>query len=224
MRTNKGFTLIEILVALFIFAIMGVLAAKSLQDIIRVHNHLKARDRQTMEVIMTMTLLRRDMNNAIDRPVLNADGQKSGAFLGSGNAITFTRAGILNPFDKSRQSNMMRMEYELDGDKFVRLTWSVLDAVPDTKPAKQVLLNDVSDISWQFIASNGKKASSWPMPKQNNSDAQQQDIQTQQATQIMPIAPLPKAAMMVMHLKNQGVITGVFPIPGEGVKLASQNS
>ena len=204
MQRNRGFTLIEILVALMIFAIMGVLAARSLQSIIHVHKALKKDNRQTMQLMMTMTLLRRDISEAINRPVLDTSGVSVPAFSASKNQLVFTRTGLLNPFNDSRQSNMQRIGYVLKGDQLVRLSWSVLDAAKNTQPESQILLSGVESIKWQYIASDGQASSVWPLPD------------TLPKIQQKPVDPLPKVVLMVMHLKGQGVLQGIFPIPGRG--------
>ncbi|MDP1573987.1 MAG: type II secretion system minor pseudopilin GspJ [Coxiellaceae bacterium] len=212
MQKNKGFTLIEILVALMIFAIMGTLAARSLQSIIHVHNALKKDNQQTMQLMMTMTLLRRDISEVIDRPILNNSGKVTPALVVNAQQIVFTRTGLLNPFNDSRQSNMQRIGYVLRGDQLTRLSWDVLDAVKNTQPTSQVLLPGVESIQWQCIASNGEKSSVWPLP-QDPSKIQQD-----------PIDSLPTVLLMVMKLKGQGVVQGIFPIPGRGYDASTQST
>ena len=201
---NNGFTLIEILVALMIFAIMGVLAAMSLHTIIRAHNSLKKSDHQLLQLQVAMTLLRRDISEVIDRPVREADGGKVSAFVGSTSQITFTRTGLVNPFHLNRQSNMQRVGYEYVNNQLVRLTWDVLDQPPRDKPELQPLLSGVQSLSWQFIAENGSKSSIWPPPASPNPQSENQ-------------SPLPKVVLVVMRIKNEGVLQGVFPIPARGI-------
>jgi general secretion pathway protein J len=212
MQKNKGFTLIEILIALMIFAIMGVLAARSLQSIIRVHGALKKDNHQTMQLMMTMTLIRRDIAEAINRPVLSDAGVSTPAFTASESQIVFTRTGLLNPFNDSRQSNMQRIGYVLKGDQLTRLSWDVLDAAKNTQPESQVLLRGVESIKWQCIASDGEKTSTWPLPE---------DLPK---IQQKPVDPLPAVVLMVITLKGQGVLQGIFPIPGRGYDASTQST
>lgn len=206
---TQGFTLIEILIALMIFAIMGVLAAMSLHSIIRVHEQLKKSDRALLQLQITMTLLRRDISEVTDRKIRNAEDDLEPAFLASGGSnIVFTRTGLSNPLNNSRQSNMQRIGYSLEGNKLVRLTWDALDQPPKAMPESQTLLTNVESIEWQFIADNGKKSQSWPPATGTNMQREN--------------SPLPKVVLLVMHIKNQGVIQGVFPIPARGVYASSQ--
>jgi general secretion pathway protein J len=210
MRNNsRGFTLIEILVALVIFAIMGVLAAMSLQSMIRTHSMLKKADASLTQLQIAMTLLRRDIIQVIDRPIIDSDGAVETAFVGTGgNKIVLTRTGLQNPLNISMQSNMQRVGYELDGDKLIRLTWDVLDQPPRAQPEKQVLLDHVQSLQWQFLTDKNQLVSSWPPAQGSNLKMQNQSA-------------LPKAVEMVMHIKNQGVVQGVFPIPARGMKHAT---
>jgi general secretion pathway protein J len=198
MRKQAGFTLIEILIALMIFAIMGVLAAMSLHTIIRAQAKLKKADHALLQLQITMTLLRRDISQVIDRKVRDGAAVEP-AFAGSGSGIAFTRTGLFDPFNTGKQSNMQRVGYVLRDGDLMRLTGNVLDALPYEKPASKILLQGVESITWQFIARDGRKSFSWP----TNTSAH---------------APLdlPKVVLMVMHLKQAGVVQGVFPIPARG--------
>ena len=199
-----GFTLIEILIALVIFAIMGVLAAMSLHSIIRTREQLKKSDHQLLQLQITMTLLRRDMSQAINRNIRDANGNEESAFSASSDGdIVFTRAGLTNPFDMNRQSDMQRVGYKLQGDKLVRLTWDVLDQAPHSQPESQTILSNVQSLQWQFIGDNGTTSLNWPpASKINLSDVYQ--------------SPLPKVVLLVVKIKNEGILQGVFPIPARG--------
>lgn len=211
MRKYNGFTLIEILVALMIFAIIGVLAARSLQSIIHVHTALKKDNRALMQVMVTMTLLRRDMSEMIDRPTRSDNSVPGPTLTMNGSQVIFTRGGLINPLQARVQSNMQRVGYALQGGNFVRLSWDVLDPLPNTKPEVQVLLQNVESVQWQCIASDGEKSTVWPMPPKT--DALQQQA---------PVDPLPVVMLMVMKVKGQGTLEGEYPIPSRGYNASAQ--
>lgn len=209
-RTTKGFTLIEILVALLIFAIVGVLAAMSLKTIINTHRKLKTVDQQLLQLQISMTLMRRDLMQVIDRKIQDANGNLAAAFVAPGSTkIIFTRTGLLNPLNMHRQSNMQRVGYVLQGDKLVRLTWDVLDQPSDEKPESQVILSGVQSLSWQFVTDEGSTSDVWPL---SVGSTMQQELKSD----------LPKVVLLVMQLKNEGVVQGVFPIPARGVYVSTQ--
>ncbi|MCX7120186.1 MAG: type II secretion system minor pseudopilin GspJ [Gammaproteobacteria bacterium] len=194
-KINNGFTLIEMLIAMFIFAIVGILAAMSLHSIIHAHEKLKKTDQQLFQLQMTMTLLRRDISAVINRKVRNDNGDASPAFFASGATdITFTRTAPLN---------MRRVGYVLQNNNFLRLTWSSLDQAPGAKPESQIMVRDVKSIDWQFIDDKNNALTIWPPSVGSNIQIENQ-------------SKLPKVVLMVMTLKNNEVIQGVFPIPARG--------
>lgn len=197
----NGFTLIEILVALFVFAIMGVLAAMSLHSMMRVHHHLKKVDQQITALQMTMTLLRRDMTNVIDRTSQNSGGEVNPPFFASDREMMFTRTGLSNPLNMAQQSNMERVGYLFSHHQLIRLTWTTLDTQFPKQPAEQILLRHIKSLQWQFLSSDGKIFSTWPPST----------ISTQQTT-----PTLPRVVLMVMYLNHSGVVQGVFPVPARG--------
>jgi len=209
LKKNNGFTLIEIIVALFIFAIVGILAAISLQSMIRAHRELNKSDQQLSQEQIAFTLLRRDISQMINRPIRNEDGAKEPAFIASGvDEIDFTKTGLSNPLDAARQSDMQRVGYTFSGSDLVRLTWDVLDQPPKANPASQVLLSGIKTASWQFIADDGNTSSIWPPAVGSN-------------MKIENPSPLPKVVLLVIHFNNGTVIQGVFPVPARGVHAIS---
>ncbi len=210
MKKQTGFTLIEILIALMIFAIVGVMAAISLHRMIRTTTALKAADNQLMQLQVAMTLLRRDTAQMINRPVINNDGSQDPAMAASGdNKISFTRTGMSNPFSVNVRSNMQRVAYNLERGQFVRLTWTVLDLPPGQKGEKQVLLDNVQSLSWQFIAGDGHTTTIWPPAFNSVMQKQSND------------SPLPKAILMVMQMQDGSIIQGVFPVVARGINATA---
>jgi general secretion pathway protein J len=205
MASTRGFTLIEILVALVIFAVIGVLAAMSLHAMIRTHSMLEKKDGAMTQLQLTMTMMRRDMAQVIDRPIVDSDGSTEAAFVAAGvNQIVFTRTGLQNPMQVSERSNMQRVGYELDGDQLVRITWDVLDQPPRSIPEKQILLHHVVSLQWQLLTDKNQTVSQWPPAVGSN-------------LQMQNTSPLPKAVLMVMQIQYAGAVQGVFPIPARGV-------
>ena len=208
-RQMTGFTLIEILIALVIFSIVGILAAMSLHAMIRTHKKLQKTDASITQLELTMTMMRRDIAQAIDRPIIDSDGSKEAAFVAVGGSdMTLTRMSLQNGLNNHVQGDMQRVGYALQGNQLVRLTWDVLDQPPRAQPEKQVLLRDVQSLQWQFLTDKNQTVSMWPPATGSN-------LQMQNASS------LPKAVLMVMKIKNEGALQGVFPVPARGVANAA---
>lgn len=203
----NGFTLIEVLVALFIFAIVGVMAASSLQTLLRNHRVMQRKNTELLQLNLAMALLRRDISQAIDRPIMGENGNQV-AFSGAQDSMMFTRAGLINPLNISERSNMQRIGYAFQGGVLTRLTWSVLDQPPDAKAESQPLLTGIRSIEWQYIGDGGQKSFTWPMTNQRKQ------------TDAAPRSALPSTVLMVLHFQDGGVISSAFSIPARGAHAA----
>lgn len=185
-KKTQGFTLVEMLVALFIFAIVGVLAAISLHSLLRVNQDLKHADKKIMSEQMALVMLRRDLQGAIDRPVRDANNQLDPSFLAQNNTLVFTKIGF----------NLQRVGYALQQGCLMRLTWRVLDPTKKTAmPAEKKILCGVASVQWQLMSDTGKLFYVWPSSS---------------------MSALPRVVLLVMKLNNNDVIQGIFPIPARG--------
>lgn len=175
MKSTAAFTLIEILIAVFIFAIMGTMAAFSLHAIIHTHEKLNKTNEQVMQLQIALTVLRRDFENAIDQKT----NIQSHSFIAKNNAVMFVRTGY----------ETQPVRYDLQQNNLIR----------STQTDSQILLHNVTSLTWQFIDNTGNKSTVWPV--QNNKIASQS---------------LPAVVLMVLKIKNAGVVQGVFPIAARG--------
>lgn len=200
-KSAAGFTLLEILIALVIFAIIGILTTLSLHRIIGNNKALNKQDQRVMQLQMAITLIRRDLLQALNRPIIDSSGNQSVAFSGSGSELSFTRAGLVNPLGFARRSDMQRISYNLSDTALVRSTWTVLDQPAGAKPQRKKLIDHVNMLSWSFVDSENKKHDSWPPSSEGNQQA---------------ISPLPKAVLLTMSIKGEGEVDGVFPVPATG--------
>lgn len=164
-RRRSGFTLIEVLVAMAIFALMSVLAQQALSASLRNAEILEARMDRLQAIQQTMRLLGRDVVQAAPRPVrdpLNANLRP--AFLvtpGGEFALELTHAGWPNPAGVKR-SVLQRSAYRIEDGVLIRVYWNVLDATLNNEPVVTELLDEVESIEFRFYLGNGQWANQWP--------------------------------------------------------------
>lgn len=133
MKRARGFSLIELLVALAVFSIMAALAYGGLNSIARTRSELAARQAAFGDLVRAIGALDRDLRGAVARPVLGVAGQTLPAFIGTSDHLEFTRLGFANPQAEPR-SNLQRVLYELDAGTLKRGRYAVLDRAADTAP------------------------------------------------------------------------------------------
>ncbi|MGE5625744.1 MAG: type II secretion system minor pseudopilin GspJ [Bacillota bacterium] len=203
---TAGFTLVELLVAIAIFAVIGVLATAGFRSV----ENLRAKDSATMErlreVQLAISVMTRDFTQLEPRPVRDGLGGVQAALMaGPENVppIAFTRGGWANPLGSVR-STQQRVAYALEDGKLVRAWWPELDGSVQSDPEKQELLSDVDSVKVQYYdPAAGAFADQWP-PLVNG-----QSIIPGQAPNPNQ---LPSAVSITLTLKDWGTVTRIVEV------------
>ncbi len=173
-QRSGAFTLIEVLVALAIFAILTVMAYQVLGASLSDADLLGQRMDRLRAVQQSMNMLGRDLTQAAPRPVRDPFDNSIRPALsvqpGTEFALEVTRAGWPNPAGMAR-STMQRVAYRIEDGSLLRLHWTVLDPTIGTDPIATVLLEDVESIAFRFFVGNGQWTEQWPPQGVGGSDA-----------------------------------------------------
>lgn len=151
---SHGFTLLELLIAMAIFAVVATLAHGGLQALIRSH---EATDRATLdlqELRRAWLLLEADLAQSIPRPARDPGGTLRPAFILTGERLEFTRT-----VEDARV--LQRVEYRLQGAELYRYEWPVGDLAPDSVPRTGLVLAELKGFTLQAIL-GGRQAVRWP--------------------------------------------------------------
>jgi general secretion pathway protein J len=146
---------------------------------------------------IALTLMSRDLIQAIDRPVLNTSGAPEGAFVGLNNSITLTHGGIANSLGQEPRSSLQRTRYRLEKENLLRETWNVLDQAQKSLPSERTLLTKVTELEFQYIDQNGKASTRWPPPDQTTNTGE----------------TIPKAVRVNLNLSDLGKMSQLYVIP-----------
>lgn len=160
-RLNQkiGFTLIEILIALFIFAIISVMLASSLRSVIDAFQRTEQKGDQLNVLRYTLLIFSREITHAIDRPIKDNGGKDEPALIGDNHHISFTYTGLANSFTK--RSNLARSEYFYAENGLWRRTYPVLDRVNETKARDRLILSPVTEVRFEYWDDQGKSYNQW---------------------------------------------------------------
>jgi general secretion pathway protein J len=160
--SQKGFTLIEILVALFIFSVVGMISAQLLGRTLDAYEVLEDRGDRLSQIHRAMFVVQRDMLQYQDRAVRTASGDSFPALMiGDEGSLEMTRGGWRNPLQRPR-SNVQRVAYRLQGENLVRAYWPVLDRLGGEEPLTQTILEEVDDLEFFVIDEQGEEHKIWP--------------------------------------------------------------
>ncbi|WP_276967774.1 type II secretion system minor pseudopilin GspJ [Metallibacterium scheffleri] len=162
-RRARGFTLIEMMVAVAIFAVLAVLAYAGLDAVLRQRSELDQHYQHLHVLQRAYEVMQRDFSQAAPRGVRDELGGPLPALRGdpSGRVVALTRAGYPNPAEV-RRSQLLRVRYELHDRQLLRLQFPVLDRAPVGLPKPVVLLRGVRHLRLRYLDASGNWQTSWP--------------------------------------------------------------
>ncbi|MDX1654484.1 MAG: type II secretion system minor pseudopilin GspJ [Candidatus Competibacteraceae bacterium] len=195
----RGFTLLELLVALAVFSIMAIAAYSGLESVLRLRAGVERQAEALGRLQMAFTLIQRDVEQAIPRPIRNEFGQEQPALIGgrvSGDPLALTRTGWDNPLNQLR-SSQQRVVYRLEQDRLLRLYWPTLDRSGYGEPRRVELLGGVEAVALRFLDADNQWQGEWP-PRDAAGEA----------------GALPRALELTLELEDWGPIVRLFMLAG----------
>ena len=163
LANRLGFTLMEMMTALGIFGVIGLMATQILTGTIRLGETTRERGEALSDVQRAMDIIGRDIMQLTRRTVMDELGESTEPVVVSGTSLLeLTRVGWQNPLGKPR-SEVQRVAYVHRDDALIRLFWPVLDRAPGSEPIYQILLKGVSEASFGAHDDQGERHGFWPL-------------------------------------------------------------
>lgn len=174
---DAGFTLVEMLIALSIFALLSIAGVSLLSFSIDSRQRTGEQLDTLASVARTRSLLSADLAQATPRMWRDETGLRRPAFAGGtdGNALALVRSGWANEGAAPR-SSLQRVVYRLEEDRLVRASSPMVDGSPENSPA--VLLTGVKSLRLRFH-SGGEWRDDWqPAAADSLPDAVEMTVDT----------------------------------------------
>lgn len=197
---QRGFTLIELVVAMAIFAILSLAAWKVFDGLV------KTRDRATLAANIlskqqaAYAQMLRDFSQAVPRST-RKDQQARAALLSDGQSVEFTRIGVIDPLLVGK-SPMERVRYTLQDGSLWRLVYAQADDLSQQQPSKTRLLGAVESL--QILTLDPAPSAIYP-PIDNASNTNTANNSNPSA-QAELLAKLPRGIEMQIQQKNQTLL------------------
>lgn len=168
MRTReRGFTLLELLVAMFIAAIMFAIGYGAINQAMNNHSALQEQQGRLLEVQTAMRVLEQDVVQLAPRPIRQPIGDGwLPALIGQADPTTqpilqLTRGGWNNPNGVQRPG-LQRVAYFLEKNTLRREYWTVLDPTLQNTTIKRDLLTHVKAVTFRFMDVSRQWQTQWP--------------------------------------------------------------
>jgi general secretion pathway protein J len=202
----SGFTMLEVLVAIAIFAIVGIMALTGYNQLVKQSEHAGETMARVRAVQITVERLAQDLEQLEPRPTRDPLGQSVQSALiadpRTNTLLQFTRAGWTNPAAVQR-STLQRVAYRLEDGKLYRDYWTALDPTLATEPIEVELLTKVRSLKLRFMQANGQWVEQWPVAASSNAP-----------TLIGASRNRPVAVEFALELEDWGVIKRTLEVAG----------
>jgi general secretion pathway protein J len=160
-----GFTLLEVLIAVAIFVIVGALAMGGYNELVKQSDIVESSNKRSRQVQSAIQRLVQDFATLEPRPVREPLGESFRPALRadarSEELAELTHSGWSNPAGMPR-STLQRVIYRVEDKKLVREYWYVLDRTMSGEPASAVVLNNVERATFRFLDNNRRWHEQWP--------------------------------------------------------------
>jgi general secretion pathway protein J len=164
---NQGFTLLEILVAMAIFTIIGLASSGLLSSVLDNDKASSERFAELEKLQRAMLTIERDVLQAMPRAVringeLNEIVMRGGEdeLGGSADSLGFVHGGWHNPQYMLPRSTLQLVGYRLQDNKLQRLYGNYLDNIIGYEPKTKDILEGVSNFQVEFLI-NANEDSEW---------------------------------------------------------------
>jgi len=165
MRHIKGFTLVELLIAVAILSVIGVMALGGLNQVVNQKFIIQEYSDRWREIQLAMRIIYQDLSQIHPRSTREEFGETWQPALQSDPraryALELSRGGWANPGGFPRGS-VLRVAYDWQENALVRFHWPVMDRTLSTPPIRTDLLDGVNNVELRFLDNAGEWHQNWP--------------------------------------------------------------
>ncbi|WP_318466207.1 type II secretion system minor pseudopilin GspJ [Photobacterium leiognathi] len=204
--SQQGFTLLEVLVAIAVFAMLSLSAYQVMNNVMRSDAQSQDHNQRLKDIQRATIMMDNDFRQIVARKSrLDGDApsnkllQASEYLLDSSSeGIMFIRSGWQNPQAMFPRGDITRVGYRIEDDKLERVWFRYPDTVVGEKPLVRVLLTGVTELKFEFYYDK-KWHEKWN--KENT---------------------LPEGIKVIMTLKDLGDIERIYLVPSSALPKESE--
>ena len=160
MNAKKGFTLVELLVAIAIFAVLSALGWKVFDYLAKVKDRNAMHEANLEQLQESYQQILRDTMQAVPLTA-NVKGQQQPALVLQNGRFNFSKTGVTDPLQQGISPHeRVEYQYRADEKKLYRLKYRNLHQTGNDQPESSVMLDEVE--AFEIMVLNPNELSSWP--------------------------------------------------------------
>ena len=153
MNKSLGFTLVEVLVAMVIFAILATLSTYAMQKLLQSYAKVNTNQQEWNQLDKVIHELDNNLKHFVRRPITSQDKRQFPVFIGQPDYIEWTYASHA---DKLKHAALLCKDQQL-----IRRNWPVLDPLDRKTYQDTVLLDNLNECRFRYLNHRHQVSGYW---------------------------------------------------------------
>ncbi|MGB1243894.1 MAG: type II secretion system minor pseudopilin GspJ [Porticoccaceae bacterium] len=192
---QRGFTLIETVVAMLLLAMMSVLSYQAVEAVLNTNDRSRQSLAEEARLQRAWQIIGRDIMHLRARPFVDGLGMREPAYVTDKSefGVRFSRGG--GPMVQSNPSGLRRVEYSINREQQLqRQSWAITQSPRMSEGSTLILMDNVDEVIFEHLSKDFFYGPDWPPINETHS-----------------LRSLPKMIRVTINIDGLGESSRLFP-------------